>query len=66
MLEGKKDHAEGRKVTGQRTILYDILNNDQISLYDKQTERLVQELISVVAAGYYSFLLVISTSPLQS
>lgn len=52
VVEVKKDHAEGRKVSGRRTILYDILTNNQISPHDKETERLVAESISVVGAGY--------------
>lgn len=52
MVQVKKDHAEGRKVSGRRTILYDILTNEQISPHDKETERLVAECIAVVGAGY--------------
>ena len=51
MVEVKKQHAEGRKVIGRKTIFYDILTNDQIPPEDKETERLVAESISVVGAG---------------
>ena len=56
MVELKKQHAEGRKVTGRKTIFYDILTNEQISPQDKETERLIAESISVVGAGYAIFL----------
>ncbi|KAF6224986.1 hypothetical protein HO133_010181 [Letharia lupina] len=51
VLEIKKEHAEGRKPSGRRTIIYDILTNDQIRPQDKETERLLAEALSVVAAG---------------
>ena len=57
MVEVKKQHAEGRKTSGRKTIFYDILANDQIRPQDKETERLVAESISVVAAGYVYFLM---------
>ena len=56
MVDVKKQHAEGRKVTGRKTIFYDILTNEHISLQDKETERLVAEATSVVGAGYAKFL----------
>ena len=56
MVDVKKQHAEGRKVTGRKTIFYDILTNEHISLQDKETERLVAESTSVVGAGYAKFL----------
>ena len=56
MVDVKKQHAEGRKVTGRKTIFYGILTNEQISLQDKETERLVAEALSVVGAGYAKFL----------
>lgn len=52
VLEVKKEHAEGYKASGRRTIFYDILTSSQISSADKKTERLVAEAMSVVAAGY--------------
>lgn len=55
VLEIKNEHAEGRKGSSQRTILYDIFTNDQIRPQDKETERLLAEALSVVAAGYSSF-----------
>lgn len=55
VLEIKKEHAEGRKPSGRRTIIYDILTNDQIRPQDKETERLLAEALSVVAAGYSCF-----------
>ena len=56
MVEVKKQHAEGRKLTGRKTIFYDILTNEQISPQDKETERLLGESLSVVGAGYACFL----------
>lgn len=47
----KEELAEGRKGSGRKTILYDILTKDQIRPQDKETERLVTEALSVVAAG---------------
>ena len=47
----KKAHAEGRKPSGRRTILYDLLMNDHINPQDKETERLVAEALSITAAG---------------
>lgn len=51
----KEELAEGRKGSGRKTILYDILTKDQIRPQDKETERLVTEALSVVAAGYSNF-----------
>ncbi len=52
VLKIKKELAEGRKGSGRKTILYDILTNDQVRPQDKGTERLLAESLSVVGAGY--------------
>lgn len=52
VLKIKEELAEGRKSSGRKSILYDILMNDQTRPQDKETERLVAEGLSVVAAGY--------------
>ena len=51
MVKIKKELVEGRKGSGQKTMLYDILVNNQMRPQDKETERLVTEALSVVAAG---------------
>lgn len=55
VLEIKKELTEGRESAGRKTIFYDIIMNDQIRPQDKETERLVAEALSVVAAGYPRF-----------
>ena len=55
VLKIKNELSEGRKGSGRKTIFYDILTNDQIRPQDKETERLVGEGLSVVAAGYSCF-----------
>lgn len=52
VLKIKHELRKGLKGSGQKTIFYDILTSDQTSPQDKGTERLVQEGISVVAAGF--------------
>ncbi len=47
----KSEMAQGRKPEGQRTIFYDLLNNDELAPQDKTIERLENEGISLVAAG---------------
>ncbi len=47
----KDDIANGRKPTGQRTIFYDMLTNDQVRPEEKETTHLMNEVQIVVAAG---------------
>ena len=55
VLKIKHELHKGLKGSGQKTIFYDILTNDQTSPQDKETERLMQEGLSVVAAGFADF-----------
>lgn len=45
--EGKRPDGQG-----QKTILYDLLTNDQLPPEDKSVDRLESEGLSLVAAGY--------------
>ena len=51
ILEVKAEMAKGRKPQGQRTIFYDLINDDHLAAEDKTIERLENEGVSVVAAG---------------
>ena len=51
VLDVKAELAEGRKPSGQKTIFYDLLTNDQLGPEDKTMLRLEQESLSLVAAG---------------
>ena len=55
VLKIKHELEKGLNGSGQRTIFYDILTSDQMSAQDKETERIVGEGLSVVAAGYTGF-----------
>lgn len=55
VLKIKHELNTGLKGSDQKTIFYDILTSDQMSPQDKETERLVGEGLSVVAAGYLDF-----------
>lgn len=51
VLDIKDGLAKGQKITGQRTIFYDILTNDDIRPQEKETMPLVEEANLVVGAG---------------
>ena len=51
ILEVKAEMAKGRKPQGQRTIFYDLINDDHLAAEDKTIERLENEGVSIVAAG---------------
>ena len=51
VLGVKAELAEGTKPTGQKTIFYDLLNNNQLPAEDKADDRLQAEGLSLVAAG---------------
>ena len=50
VIEIKADLQSGPKDTGQRTVFYDVLTNDDIGLEEKGTEHLKGEAQSLVAA----------------
>lgn len=47
----KLDLAKGRKMTGQRTIFYDMLANDQVRPQEKESQHLRTEAQAVMGAG---------------
>ena len=51
ILTVKAEMDKGRKPQGQRTIFYDLINDDHLAAEDKTIERLENEGVSIVAAG---------------
>ena len=47
----KADLANGRKYTGQRTIFYDMIANDQVRPQEKDSEHLRSEALAIMGAG---------------
>jgi cytochrome P450 len=47
----KEDLAKGRKITEQRTIFYDILENDQVRPQEKESVHLSDEAVGIMGAG---------------
>jgi cytochrome P450 len=47
----KEDLAKGRKSTEQRTIFYDILENDQVRPQEKESVHLSDEAVGIMGAG---------------
>lgn len=47
----KEDLAKGRRITEQRTIFYDILENDQVRPQEKESVHLSDEAVGIMGAG---------------
>ncbi|KAL8784865.1 MAG: hypothetical protein Q9195_008858 [Heterodermia aff. obscurata] len=62
VVEVKTDLQAGRKNTGQRTVFYDVLTNDNIRPEEKGTDHLKNEAQTFVAAGTVTTAHVLSTT----
>ena len=47
----KADLEKGQKPTGQKSVFYDMITNDQVRPEEKTTEHLVLEAVTVISAG---------------